>query len=213
MQIKASQWRNKILLQQQVRLCSFVWGEDRKLHVACSRFYIYTFLIRASAFVERFCVSCCAGSNTVFFSNHCRWNEWGKKPYVEEGVYLKENESKHKSKVSWKHKFKTHWRITLVKHSFTSSHFAIKMAITPHSQLFSQQSQLDSKFKCLFTASVIVTEKSGLNTKNKNKTERWRLISLSFTKTMWDLWVTGGKRDVLYTALMPLKWEITRTET
>lgn len=85
---------------------------------------------------------------------------------------MKENESKHKSKVSWKHKFKMHWRITLVKHSFTSSHFTIKMAVTLHSQLFSEQSQLDSKFKCLFTASVIVTEKSGLNTIQKKKNRK-----------------------------------------
>lgn len=79
--------------------------------------------------------------------------------------------------------------------------------------------QLDSKFKCLFTAFVIVTEKSGLNTKiigkktkknqNKKTRERWRLISLSFTKTMWDLQVTG-EREVLYTALMPQNEKIQR---
>lgn len=31
--------------------------------------------------------------------------------------------------------------------------------------------------------------------KYKKTRERWRLISLSFTKTMWDLWVTGERGE------------------
>lgn len=73
--------------------------------------------------------------------------------------------------------------------------------------------QLDSKFKCLFTAfcnSHWEEWSKYKNNRKKNKTrERWRLISLSFTKTMWDLQVTG-ERDVLYTALMPQNEKIQR---
>lgn len=47
------------------------------------------------------------------------------------------------------------------------------------------------------------------NKQTKKTRERWRLISLSFTKTMWDLQVTG-ERDVLYTALMPQNEKIQR---
>lgn len=75
--------------------------------------------------------------------------------------------------------------------------------------------QLDTKFKCLFTAFFNCHQenwsKYKKQTNEKQTRERWRLISLSFAKTMWDLLGTDSrKRDVLYTALMPLKWEITQ---
>lgn len=77
-------------------------------------------------------------------------------------------------------------RTTPVKHSSCT----IKMAVTLHSY-----SQSDSKFKCLFTVSVIVRVKWSKYQKKQNKKpphsttqphttrERCQLISLSFTKT------------------------------
>lgn len=69
--------------------------------------------------------------------------------------------------------------------------------------------QLDSKFKCLFTASATVTENKWSKYKKKTNKKKKKMAA-----NLPELYKKNagqtGERDVLYTALMPLKSEFTK---